>query len=451
MSISLRRVNPEDVSGARAPVIDPQTLSGARLIVDDVRTRGRAGVLDHAHRLGDLSPGQPPVVERAELLAALDALDPEDRRVLERAAARITDFARAQRGTLTDLSLSPRELPGVRVGHTVRAVDRAGCYAPGGRFPLPSSVLMTVCTARAAGVGEVWLASPRPAPGTLAAAAIAGCDGVLRIGGAQAIAAMAFGAPGLVPRCDVVCGPGNRWVTAAKHLVGVEARIDLLAGPSEVLIIADAGHLAASPADHTLVHTHAADIAADMLAQCEHDADASALLVIIGSVNHAHALLDRVEHELAAQLATLPTRDTATLALRNSFAVITASIDEAIRVADAIAPEHLEVSAHNADRARAIAAGLRHYGAVFIGRGSAEVIGDYGVGPNHTLPTGGTARHSAGLSVFSFLRVQPFVEATDAAPGGSCVGLYRDTARLARLEGLEGHARAAERRLHAPG
>ncbi|HUT78662.1 MAG TPA: histidinol dehydrogenase, partial [Polyangia bacterium] len=301
-------------------------------------------------------------------------------------------------------------------------VERAGCYAPGGRFPLPSSVLMTAVTARAAGVREVWVASPRPAPATLAAAAVAGVDGLLRVGGAQAVAALAFGA-GPAPSCDVIVGPGNRFVTAAKQLVAGRVGIDLLAGPSELVVLAD------GTADPAVV-------AADLLAQAEHDPDAAPVLI-----STSGPLIDAVEREIASQLESLPTRDTAERAVRgNGFAVLAADLDEGITLCDRIAPEHLEVLCA---KASSVAARAVHFGGLFIGAGAAEVLGDYGAGPNHTLPTGGTARFTGGLSVHHFLRVRTWLRVDDPA---AARGLVDDAVALARIEGLEAHARSAARR-----
>jgi phosphoribosyl-ATP pyrophosphohydrolase/phosphoribosyl-AMP cyclohydrolase/histidinol dehydrogenase len=280
---------------------------------------------------------------------------------------------------------------------------------------------MTALTARVAGVREVWVASPRPAPVTLAAAAVAGADGLLAAGGAQAIAALAFGA-GPVPPCDVIVGPGNRYVTAAKLLAAAHAGIDLIAGPSELVVLADA------TADPALV-------AADLLAQAEHDPDALPLLVTTEP-----ALVDRVALELERQLGDLPTADIARRALANGGAVLAADIDAATAACDRIAPEHLEVLTADAG---AMARRLRHYGALFVGAGTAEVFGDYGAGPNHVLPTGGSARRSGGLSVLTFLRVRTWMEVRDVAAARELAG---DAAWFARVEGLEAHARAAERR-----
>ncbi len=414
----LRRLDASEVPSLRRDPVDPQTLAAAAAIVADVRAEGEAGLRRHAERLGDLLADAPLVLERPALVAARDALPPEQRAVLERTAARIRSFAEAQRAAVATIDVP---IPGGRAGHTVAPVERAGCYAPGGRFPLPSSVLMTAVTARVAGVQQVWVASPRPAPITLAAAAIAEADAVLTVGGAQAIAALAYGA-GPVPPVDVIVGPGNRWVTAAKQLVTGRVGIDMLAGPSELLVLADE---AADPAT----------VAADLLAQAEHDPDAIPILVTT-----SEALAAAVDHALDAQLGVLPTAAIARQAVAAGFAVICDSLDAAVAVCDRLAPEHLEVLVADPD---SVAPRLAHYGALFIGAGSAEVLGDYGAGPNHVLPTGGTARFTGGLSVLDFVRVRTWMRLDDPAAASQVVD---DAVALARLEGLEGHARSAERR-----
>lgn len=415
----LRLVRPDEVPALRRDPVSPDTLAAASLIVEDVRARGEAALREHAERLGDLRPGEPLVRTRADLEAARDALAPSDRGLLERTAGRIRLFAGAQRAALSDVTIP---IPGGAAGHDVAPVETAGCYAPGGRFPLPSTVLMTAVTARAAGVTTVWAASPRPVPITLAAAAIAGADALLAVGGAQAIAALAFGA-GRVPACDAVVGPGNRWVTAAKQLVAGRVAIDMLAGPSELVVFADAS------ADAEVV-------AADLLAQAEHDPDALPVLVTTSP-----ALADAVDAEVARQLGDLPTAVTARAALGNGFAVVVPDVETGIAICDRLAPEHLEI--HLRDAA-ALAPRFRYYGGLFVGAVTAEVLGDYGAGPNHTLPTGGTARSAGGLSVLDFLRVRTWMRIDDAAAART---LMSDAVALARHEGLEAHARSAERRL----
>ena len=415
----LPRRRATEVAAFRREPIDAEALSVAGAIVADVRKNGWPAVVRHAERLGDIKPGQPALVEPDRWRNALTEVGPAVADLLYRTAEQIRTFADAQRRSLQEVKV---EVPGGTMGQSVAPVAKAGCYAPGGRFPLPSSLLMTAVTARAAGVEEVWVASPRPAPVTLAAAAIAGVDGFIAVGGAQAIAALAYGA-GPVPATDAVVGPGNRWVTAAKQLVSGTVAIDMLAGPSEVLVLADDS---ANPAI----------IAADLLAQCEHDTDAAAILVTPSSW-----LADAVDEALKSQLADLPTAATARAALGNSFVVLVSDLVEGIEVADRLAPEHLEVVTRDPN---AVAQELQHYGALFIGEGAAEVLGDYGVGPNHTLPTGGTARSFGGLSVHTFLRARTWMqfESEKVDPR-----LYRDAAQFARLEGLEAHARSAERRL----
>jgi phosphoribosyl-ATP pyrophosphohydrolase/phosphoribosyl-AMP cyclohydrolase/histidinol dehydrogenase len=421
----LRTIDARDVPRRRNRALDPEALSRAAEIVGDVRERGEPALREYAARLDGVGPGQPLVLDRAALQAAGEALPNESRGLLARTADRIRRFAEAQRACLTELRL---EIPGGAAGHTLHPVEAAGCYVPGGRYPLVSTMLMTVVTARTAGVTRVWAASPAPSPMMAAAASIAGADALLTVGGAHAIAALAYGIAPASP-CDVIVGPGNRWVTAAKQVVSADVRIDMLAGPSELLILAD------DSADPRVV-------AADLLAQAEHDPDACPMLIALSA-----PLIDAVNGELARQLESLPTRATAAAALGNGFVVLARDPAEAIALCHRIAPEHLETHFRDADE---IAPKLRGCGCLFIGPHSAEVLGDYGAGPNHTLPTGGTARFASGLSVFHFLRSQTWLrcdQPSDAsALPGAAAGLLDDAIALARLEGLEAHARSAEAR-----
>jgi phosphoribosyl-ATP pyrophosphohydrolase/phosphoribosyl-AMP cyclohydrolase/histidinol dehydrogenase len=354
------------------------------------------------------------VLERGQLEKALETVGDEARGVLERVAQRIRAFAESQIRTVIDLDV---EVTGGRAGHNWIPVASVGAYAPGGRYPLPSSVLMTAVPARVAGVDSVWLASPRPTPVTMAAAAVAGVDGLLAVGGAQAIAALAFGT--LTQQCDLVVGPGNRWVTAAKKYLYGEIGIDGLAGPSEILVIAD------DSADAEFV-------AADLLAQAEHDDDAVPMLVTT-----SQNLADAVDEAIGRQLTDLPTSETASRALRNGFCLIVGSLEEASSMSSRIAPEHLAL---HVDDPGSLLPQLRSYGSVFVGSGTAEAFADYGVGPNHVLPTGGGARYQSGLSVLTYLRSPTWTALDDPGP------LVEDTVLLARLEGLEAHARAAQLR-----
>eukprot|EP01116_Phalansterium_solitarium_P019845 TRINITY_DN5696_c0_g1_i1.p1 TRINITY_DN5696_c0_g1~~TRINITY_DN5696_c0_g1_i1.p1 ORF type:complete len:904 (+),score=412.83 TRINITY_DN5696_c0_g1_i1:4982-7693(+) len=359
-------------------------------------------------------------MRRDELKAVFDSLPIEQQQVLQRTAHRVRVFAQAQRDSVSDLVVP---VEGGKAGHDVVPVERAGCYAPGGRYPLPSSVLMTAITARVAGVKSVYVASPRPAAVTVAAAYVAGADALIRIGGPQAIAALAYGAGEIEP-VDCIVGPGNKFVTAAKQLVNGLVKIDMLAGPSECLVIAD----------------HTADpaiVAADLLAQAEHDPDARPLLISIGD----RGLAERVDAELRRQLAVLPTRDVAAQALKNGYAVLVKDIAEAVVVSDKIAAEHLELHVAQPQHLQRL---VHNYGGLFVGTMSGEVLGDYGAGPNHVLPTGATARYSGGLSVFTFLRIRTWLDMSDV---DKCQRLVEDVEALALLEGLHGHAAAARARL----
>ncbi len=414
----LPRRDPEEFAAGTPGAISLEIQREAEVIVERVRAVGEAAIREYATRFDERSPEQSLYITRDELGPQLEAMAPSDSARLERIGGRIREFATAQRGALEPLHV---DIPGGTVGHRIDPVGAAGCYAPGGRYPLPSSVLMTAVTARAAGVESVWVASPRPTPITLAAAAVADVDGVLAVGGAHAIAGLAFGV-GPVPPSDVVVGPGNLYVNAAKQLLAGAVAIDMLAGPSELVIIADGS---ADPAW----------IAADLLAQAEHDPEAVPILIVMDP-----ALITAVEAELSTQLGDLPTADTARTAISNGGVIACPNVEEAARVSDAIAPEHLQLSMADA---RDLVPRLNHYGALFIGERSAEVFGDYGVGPNHVLPTSGTARARGGLSVMDFLRVRTWIRLDQPGPSRE---LAEDSAWLARQEGLEAHARAAELR-----
>jgi len=414
----LRRRTEQELMREHRPPVTDEVLDGARRIVDDVRRRGSHAVREYAERFGERSPDAPLVLGRDAMREALETIDTGQRAVLERTARRIESFARLQREAIRDLDTA---IPGGRAGHTIEPVVAAGCYAPAGRYPLPSSVLMTAVTARIAGCERVVVASPGAHPVILAASAIAGAATFLAVGGAHAIAALAYGMEGL-ERVDVIAGPGNAWVTAAKQLVTDVVGIDMLAGPSELLVLAD------ESADPSIV-------AADLLAQAEHDADAVPMLVTTSS-----SLADAVDLELSVQGPRLATSSVAACALRNGFTCIVNDRTALQRVGDRMASEHVQIMVNDAEP---FARSLRHAGALFIGQSSAEVLGDYGAGPNHTLPTGGTARFRAGLSVMHFLRVRTWMRIDNA---DAARPLVDDACALATMEGLAGHAAAAARR-----
>lgn len=397
----------------RQPVPPPEVAQ----ILDDIRNGGDDAVRRWAGRL-DGHTGDDFEVPQKSVQAALDGLDREIRAQLEDAARRIRIMAARQRELFTDLSF---ELDGVVLGHRVMPVARVACYAPGGRYPLPSSVLMGVIPAREAGVKEIAVLSPRILPVTLAAAAIAGADRVFNIGGVQGVAAAAWGLAGL-PRVDLIVGPGNRFVTAAKQALYGQVGIEFPAGPSELLILAD------RTADPVL-------LAADLLAQAEHDPDALPALA-----SPDGGLLERVRQELVVQLETLPAASPSRVSVPNGLLVRISNWTEAVELADRLAPEHLELAGPEAE---ALADQLNNYGSLFIGSLSAEVFGDYGSGTNHILPTSGAACFTGGVWVGTFLRVltRQRVRA-DGLPA-----LVRLAEGLARAEGLPAHAASARLRI----
>ncbi|MEL7497888.1 MAG: histidinol dehydrogenase [Planctomycetota bacterium] len=401
------------------PSLDADTMSVAETIIDAVKAEGEPAIRKFAEQFGERSTEQPLLIGPDDMVAAAQRINHSDVELLRRVAHRIETFAEAQLESLSEIQI---DVPGGTAGHTIVPIQRVGCYAPAGRYALPSTVLMTVVPAVAAGCEEVILATPNPSDLMLATAAVAGATRVLAVGGAQAVAAMAYGFDDF-ERCDLICGPGNRYVTAAKKLVSGDCGIDMLAGPSELVLVADDS---ASPST----------VAADLLAQAEHDTDARPILV-----TNSKDFAEAVQAALVRQLNVLPTSETAQQALGNGAAIVTESIEEAIEICNELAPEHLELHVANA---RQFAEQIKNAGCIFIGSQSAEVFGDYGVGPNHTLPTAGTARFSAGLNVFSFVRVRTWLE-IEKAPQM----LVEDTARLAELEGLIGHQRSALRRLES--
>jgi len=435
MKDMLKKIELKDLADSRSRARDPQAEEAAAKIIADVTSRGEAAVREWAEKLGDLAPGAKLVLGEEELSRALDSLDPAKRKLLESARDRITAFAAAQRGALRDIEI---EVPGGKAGHRFIPVSRAACCAPGGRFPLPSSALMTACAAKAAGVKSIWCLGPKPTTETLAAAALAGAEGFLATGGAQGVTALALGIG--VPPCDVIVGPGGRYTAAAKRLLFGVIGTEAPAGPSELLIIA-------SPdADPEF-------IAADLLGQAEHDIVAVPSVVILDFLpdpnveNKANVSISSnvsnfsndIQLAIARRLSDLPepNRSVAARALDNGWLLIAKSEEEAIAAAERFAPEHLELLVPDP---RYWSERISTAGAVFLGSGSAEVFGDYGAGPNHCLPTGGASRFAAGLSVLSFLKARTWLEMDDPS------ALSQEAAAFARLEGLEAHARSAELR-----
>jgi histidinol dehydrogenase len=395
-------------------------------IIDAVRRRGDRALVEFTRKFDGVKIVATALrVSSVELAAAYDAMKHLDRRALELAARRITEF---HRHTL-EKSFSYRDRYGMRLGQMVRPLDRVGIYVPGGMGAYPSSVLMNAIPARVAGVREIVMVSPSAKdgdrPAVLAAAAIAGVDEVYRIGGAQAIAALAYGTATIRP-VDKIVGPGNAWVQAAKRMVYGVADIDKMAGPSEVLVIADE-------------YAHPAWVAADLIAQAEHGSGDESAVLITPSPSLALAVsaeIDRALNDLPRAVAVRKV-----LAKRGA-AIIVKSLEEAFELANRIAPEHLELDIADVSKWLKL---VKSAGAVFVGAMSSAPLGDYLAGPNHVLPTGGSARFASPLGAYDFLKRTSIIEAS--ADALSALG--PEVARLARMEGFEGHARAMELRLPA--
>ncbi len=393
-------------------------------IIREVRQRGDAAVLELTRRFDHFTPERMADLElsREDLRSAWDGLTPELALALETAAGRIRAYAERQKLA----SWRYTEADGTVLGQQVAPLDRVGIYVPGGKAAYPSSVLMNAIPAHVAGVREIIMVTPTPAgelnPLVLAAAHLAGVDRVFRIGGAQAVAALAYGT-GTIPRVDKIVGPGNIYVATAKKLVFGQVGIDMVAGPSEILVIADG-------------ETHPDWIAMDLFSQAEHDEDAQSILIATSP-----AFLDAVEASIRRLLPGMERAEVIRASLLGRGALIAVpDLEVAAEVANRIAPEHLELSVADPE---SLAGRIRHAGAIFMGRHTAEALGDYCAGPNHVLPTSGTARFSSPLGVYDFQKRSSLIF---CSPMGSAT-LARTASILARGEGLTAHARSAEYRI----
>ena len=405
----------EEQAGSAEPIV--------RKIIDDVRRQGDRALRALSRRLDgvDVPPGEL-AVGRDAMEAAFATLPPAQRAALRLAARRIRDYHRHQ----LEVSFRYRDREGVWLGQEIRPLRRVGLYVPGGAALYPSSVLMNAIPAQVAGVEQIVAVSPPHSGGEpaalLAAAWVAGVDTLFRVGGAQAIAALTFGTVS-IPRVDKIVGPGNRFVATAKKLVSGRVGIDMIAGPSEVVVVADPS-------------ARADLVAADLLAQAEHGPDSTAICLTT-SVRLAAA----IELALASQLAELPRAALARQSLRAHGAiVVTRNLDEAIEIANRLAPEHLELAVRNP---RQWLKRVHSAGAVFLGHSSPEAFGDYLAGPNHVLPTGGTARFGSPLGVYDFQKRTSVIEASAAA----LRRLGPTVETLAAMEGLDAHGRAVTLRL----
>jgi histidinol dehydrogenase len=403
---------------------DAQVETVVRSIIAAVRSQGDAAVLEYTRRFDRVEARELAELEvpRRELAAALASLPAAQASALREAAARVQRYHEHQLATSWEFE----EADGTVLGQRVTPLERVGLYVPGGKAAYPSSVLMNAIPARLAGVGELVMVSPAPGGErnalVLAAAELGGVDRVILIGGAQAVAALAYGTQS-VPRVDKIVGPGNAYVAAAKRQVFGQVGIDMIAGPSEILVICDGG-------------TDPEWIAMDLFAQAEHDEAAQAIVV-----SPDGAFLDAVEAAIAQLLPQMARRAVieASLAARGAL-IHAANLDEACELANRIAPEHLELSVADP---RALLPALKHAGAIFLGRWSSEAVGDYCAGPNHVLPTAGTARFSSPLGVCDFQKRSSLISLS--RPGAARLGALAAT--LAEGEGLPAHARAARMRI----
>jgi len=405
-------------------VSDPAVANAVEDIINGVKTRGDAAVLEYTARFDrlELAGAKHMELSQQQIQASLTLISDEQREALEIAAQRIRDYHQRQKQP----SWSYTEADGTVLGQQITALERVGVYVPGGKAAYPSTVLMDVIPAKVAGVDEIIMTSPTPGgkmdPVVLAAAAIAGVDRVFCIGGAQAIAALAFGTQS-IPRVDKIVGPGNIYVATAKRSVFGQVGLDMIAGPSEIMVICDG-------------LTDPDWIAMDLCSQAEHDEDAQSILVCPDE-----AFIARVLKSIDKLLPTLEREDIVRASLSARGAMIKVdNLAQAVEVCNRVAPEHLELSV---EQPELLLPGIRHAGAIFMGRYTSEALGDYCAGPNHVLPTSGTVRFSSPLGVYDFQKRSSIIHCS--AEGASELGKIASV--LARSEGFTAHARSAEYRI----
>jgi len=386
-------------------------LPAVRHIIADVRKRGDRALLRYAAQFDGLKGAGDLRVTQEEMAAAWNSLDPAMREALSAAAKQIRAFAKRQ----MPASWNTSPIEGLTTGQLVRPIGSVGCYVPSGRHPLPSTLLMTAIPAQMAGVERIVAVSPKPAPETLAAAHLLGIREFYRLGGAHAVAALAYGTVSIA-RVDKIVGPGNLYVTAAKRTVSFDCAIDMLAGPTEIVVTSD--------------HGTAAGIASDLVAQAEHDPEALAIFVTTRE-DLAREVMEEAKQRSRENPVAREALD------RNGLVILASNVDEAQRITNRLAPEHLTVDSASDLK------WVENAGSVFVGRWSAQPMGDYISGPNHTLPTGGMARVRGGLSVYDFVKLITVQEYT----GEGLRALGPKAALLAEAEGLIGHAAAIRTRL----
>lgn len=403
---------------------DERVVTAVRDIITNVRRRGDEAVVEYTNRFDRMSVASMAELEISQerMKAALGRISAEQRKALEFSVQRIRDYHEHQRAE----SWSYTEPDGTMLGQKVTALDRVGLYVPGGKAAYPSSVLMNAVPAKVAGVNEIIMVVPTPDGEVndlvLAAAAIVGVDRAFAVGGAQAVAALAYGTA-TIPQVDKIVGPGNIYVATAKGMVFGAVGIDMIAGPSEILVICDG-------------ETNPDWVAMDLFSQAEHDEDAQSILV-----SHSAAFLDQVQASIERLLPEMERAEIIGKSLNGRAAMIhVRDLDEAAKVSNYVAPEHLELSVEDPDE---LLENIRHAGAIFMGRYTAEALGDYCAGPNHVLPTSRTARFSSPLGVYDFQKRSSLIMCS--ADGASFLG--KSASVLARGEGLTAHARSAEYRI----
>ena len=398
---------------------DLENLKSATEIIEDVKNNGDDAIIKYCRQFGDgnFSNAGDFLVSNKEIDEAFNLTSEKTVATLKKCIENVKNFAQEQLKCIKNLDL---QIQDSLLGHRIIPIEKVLCYVPGGNYPLPSSAIMTTVPAKVAGVKEICLTSPKIKPQTIVAAKLSGADKIYKLGGVQAISAFAYGSETINP-VDKIVGPGNKYVTFAKKQVYGKCSIDFLAGPSEVLIIADDNQ------DPKLV-------SADILAQCEHDRDARGYLICF-SEGFAQKVIDSAKK----QLETLETKDIAQISFEKSVAIVVKNIEEAIKISNIRAPEHLELMFDGADK---ITDKFTNYGSLFIGSNCAEVFGDYCSGTNHVLPTNSAARYTGGLSVFDFIKIQTY----QMISKNYSQELSILASQLAAQEGLMGHKLASDLR-----
>lgn len=410
----MRIIEYKDINNEFFKKIEFETILSAEEIASEVRQNGDEAIKKFSKQFDGLDL-EAFLISKAEIKKAYSQIDEKTIKSIKKSIQNVKKFSEKQLKCLKPLKTN---IDGNKLGHKLIPIEKVGCYIPGGNYPLLSSAVMTITPAKVAGVKEIIACSPKIKPETIVACDLAGADKIFNIGGVQAIAAMAYGTQS-VPKVNKIVGPGNKYVTAAKKFVFGEVGIDFLAGPSEVMVIAD------ETAKPEFVST-------DMLAQCEHDTDARAFLICFSK-----EFAQKIENAAQKQLETLTTKEIAQKSFEKSFAIVVNSIDDAIKLSNKKAPEHLEICFKKAEK---YVNKFTNYGSLFIGNYSAEVYGDYCSGTNHVLPTNEVSKYSGGLSVFDFVKIQTYQKISKS---GNCK-ISKIASELAEKEGLQAHKLAAD-------